>query len=88
MFEAAGQVFFRRLHAAAVARLGATAPCTLALAAAAEAPTAERVAAAQTALDGLPAAEMAAVMAEAHRSLRSDPQAWLEVWPGPPGARN
>ena len=88
MFEVAGQVLFRRLHEAAAARLGASAPCTLALAAAAEAPTAERVATAQAALDGLPAADMAAVMAAAHRALRCDPQAWLALWPGSPGARH
>ncbi len=88
MFEVAGKVLFRRLHEAAVDRLGVSAPCTRALAAAAETPTAERVAAAQAALDALPPDEMAAVMAAAHEALRSDPQAWLALWPGSPGARH
>lgn len=80
MFDDAGKVMFTALHAAAAARLGADHPCTAALAAAAEGPAPPAVAAAEAALRALPEAEQAALMGEAHRSLRSDPQAWLALW--------
>jgi len=84
MFDDAGRVMFTALHRAAVARLGPSHPCTAALAAAAAGPDATRVAAAETALRGLAAADREAIMAEVHRTLRSDPQAWLTLWPGGP----
>lgn len=82
MFDDAGKVMFTALHAAACARLGAGNPCTLALAAAAESPDADTVAAAEAALRALPEADQTELMGAAHRTLRSDPRAWLALWPG------
>lgn len=84
MFDDAGRVMFTALHAAAAARLGAEHPCAAALAAAAAAPRGPEMRAAEAALRALPEADRVAIMAEVHCSLRSDPQAWLAVWPGGP----
>lgn len=85
MFDDAGRVMFTALHAAARTRLGEAHACTAALAAAAASPDRAAVAAAEAALRALPEQEQTALMAEAHRTLRGDPQAWLSLWPG--GAR-
>lgn len=85
MFDTAGRVMFTALHAAAEARLGADHPCTRALAGAAAAPEPEAVRAAELALHALPDAEQVALAEAAHAALRSDPAAWLALWPG--GAR-
>lgn len=85
MFDNAGRVMFTALHAAALARLGPDHPCTGVLATAASAPDADAVRAAELALRALPEPDRLALMEAAHRTLRSDPAAWLALWPG--GAR-
>ncbi len=87
MFDDAGRVMFTALREAARERLGAGHPCALALARAAEKPDGEAVRAAEAALRALPAADQEALMAAAHRGLRTNPQAWLSVWPGGRGPR-
>lgn len=82
MFDDAGRVMFSALHAAALARYGAAHPCTVALAVAAQAAERAAVAAAEAELRALPESDQTALMAEAHRTLRSDPQAWLSLWRG------
>ncbi len=82
MFDDAGRVMFTALHAAAQARCGADHACTAALAEAARSPVPAAVAAAEAAIRALPEEDQTALMAEAHRALRSDPKAWLALWPG------
>lgn len=84
MFDDAGRVMFRALHAAALERLGEGHDCTGALAAAAEEPRGPGLARAEAALRALPAADQEALMAAAHAALRTDPAAWLALWPGGP----
>lgn len=82
MFDNAGRVMFTALHTAAEARLGAEHPCTGALAAAALDPAPDAVRAAEDALRALPEADRLALMEATHRTLRTDPAAWLALWPG------
>lgn len=84
MFDDAGRVMFTAIHAAARARLGAEHPCIAPLARAAAAADAAAVAEAESALRILAEADQAEIMAAAHRALRSDPGAWLSLWPGGP----
>ncbi|TPE49873.1 hypothetical protein [Amaricoccus solimangrovi] len=83
MFENAGRVIFTTLHEVALAKLGAGHACVSALARAAAEPEAAAVAEAETALRALPEAERTAIMGAAHARLRSDPAAWLALWPAP-----
>lgn len=84
MFDNAGRVMFTALREAAVARFGATHPCCAALGLAAEAPSGEALAMAEDALRALPEADRLALFSAAHAALRSDPRAWLALWPGGP----
>ncbi|MFT3973396.1 MAG: hypothetical protein QM699_08080 [Amaricoccus sp.] len=81
MFDNAGRVMFTALHAAAEARLGPDHPCTRALATAARTPEPEAVRAAESLLRALPDTDRTALMQAAHQALRTDPAAWLAVWP-------
>jgi hypothetical protein len=84
MFDDAGRVVFTALRDAAQDRLGPSHPCREALARAATEPRGEAVAAAEGAMRELPEVERVAILGAAHRALRSDPRAWLALWPGGP----
>ena len=89
MIEEFGKRFFEALHAHATVRLGPEHPCVVAILRAIETGAPADIQDAQSQLSGLPAAIVEPMMRAAHKSLREDPAALLDLWNGgPPGRSN
>lgn len=87
MFDLAGATFFAALRDAAQKQLGRDHPCFQAVEAAAANCEAASIAAAQSALNSLDPEVLNGLMEQTHKSLRENPAAVLDAWPGG-GARH
>ena len=83
MFDDFGTLLFGAIAHHARSLLGDDHPCTRALARAAETSQHADIAKAQKQLSELPPRKMAELMESAHKALRENPAALLDLWTAP-----
>ena len=83
MFENFGKRFLEALQQAAEAQLGARHSCTLALALAIKTDTQADVEEAQKQMSALREDQSEQLLKAAHKSMREDPAALLDMWQSP-----
>ena len=82
MFEDFSKRLFKALHKDAIAMLGRDHPCTLAISRAIKTDNQTDIQEAQKQLSALPSDVAEPLMKAAHKTLREDPAALLDMWSG------
>lgn len=88
MIEDFGKRFFEALQADATERLGLDHPCVVAILRAIETSKPADIQDAQSQLSALPDHILEPMMRAAHKRLREDPAALLDLWDGAPAGRS